>query len=222
MGIVSGVLDLLFPPRCVFCYKFLKKDEREICARCKDDLPYCEGPEAKQNGEFYSSCISPLYYRDHVRDSILRFKFKERTNYVACYGKILAHCVTEHFDGKYDLITWVPISKKRLKTRGYDQSMLLAYATALELSDVAVQTLEKVRDVPAQSSLEKQDERRANVSGVYSVPDPELVSGKRILLIDDIVTTGATLSECARTLLLAGAEEVMCATIARTEKMGAV
>lgn len=220
MGVLSGVLDLLFPPRCVFCHKFLKKGERELCGACKDGLPYCEGQEAVQNGEFFSKCISPLYYSGHVRDSILRFKFKESTNYVSCYGKILAHCVTEHFAGKYDLITWVPISEKRLKSRGYDQSMLLAYATALELSDVALQTLEKIRDIPAQSSLEKQDERRANVTGVYQVQDPELVAGKRILLIDDIVTTGATLSECARTLLLAEAQEVMCAAIARTEKAG--
>lgn len=216
MGIFSGILDLLFPPRCVFCRSFLKKGETEICKKCEDSLPYCEGAAAIQEGEFFSKCISPLYYRDDVRESIHRFKFKEATGYVNCYSKILAHCIEENFGGKYDLITWVPISEKRHKARGYDQSMLLAYSAALELGDVAAEALKKTRDVPANSTLGGSDVRRANVSGVYTLPDPALVDGKRILLIDDVITTGSTLSECARTLLMAGAEEVMCATIART------
>lgn len=218
MSILSGILDLLFPPRCVFCRKVLKKGESDFCKGCGENLPTCEGQDALQDGEFYSKCISPLYYEGSVRDSLLRYKFKSAKGYVGCYGRILAHCIQENYMGRYDLITWVPISESRYKKRGYDQSMILAYATALELDDVAVETLKKTRDNPAQSGLGEKDERRANVSGAYSVPDPELIKGKRVLLIDDIITTGATLSECARTLLLTGAEEVMCATIARGEK----
>jgi len=217
LGIFSGILDLLFPPRCVFCRRFLKKGETEICGHCKDSLPYCEGDAVRQTGEFYARCISPLYYKAHVRASILRFKFQEATAYVGCYGKILAHCIEEQYGHRYDLITWAPVSARRKKKRGYDQAMLLAYATALELEDVAVETLVKTRDIPAQSTLAGGDARRANVSGVYMASDPELIDGKRILLIDDIITTGSTLSECARTLLMAGAEEVMCAVIARAE-----
>jgi predicted amidophosphoribosyltransferase len=94
--------------------------------------------------------------------------------------------------------------------------MLLALAAALELDDVAVSTLEKTLDAEKQSSMGSAEKRRANIAGAYKAADPELVEGKRILLIDDIVTTGSTLSECAKTLLSAGAAEVLCAAVART------
>ena len=94
--------------------------------------------------------------------------------------------------------------------------MLVAMAAALELDDVAVSTLEKFKNVEKQSSMGSAEKRRANISGVYRAVDPELIAGKRILLIDDIITTGSTLSECARTLLDAGAKEVLCAAIAQT------
>ena len=133
----------------------------------------------------------------------------------ACSGALIAESVRECLTGKYDLISWVPLSEKRLRERGYDQAMLLALAAALELDDVAVETLrKKPQTQPPQSGTESADERRANISGAYEVIDSELVRGKRILLIDDIITTGSTLSECARTLMLAGAEGVVCAAVA--------
>jgi predicted amidophosphoribosyltransferase len=93
--------------------------------------------------------------------------------------------------------------------------MLLALAVALELDNVAVETLRKNANIQAQSSISDKEARKANVSGVYEVTDPELIAGKNVLLIDDIITTGSTLSECARTLLMSGAEAVVCATLAR-------
>ena len=149
-----------------------------------------------------------------MRQSIHRFKFGECTGYAGTYGKLIADCIRENLDDKYDLITWAPLSSKRLKSRGYDQSMLIAMAAALELDDVAVETLRK-KDVPAQSSLGGEAQRRANIAGAYTVIDPELIDGKTILLIDDVVTTGATLSECSRMLRMAGAERVICAAVAR-------
>ena len=74
----------------------------------------------------------------------------------------------------------------------------------------------KVRDAAPQSGMGSAEKRRANISGAYAVPSPELVEGKRILLVDDIITTGATMSECAKTLLLAGADQVMGAAVARS------
>ena len=217
MGFLSGLLDLVFPPKCVFCGKFLKKEEKNLCGSCMKELPFTEGAGVSQKGAFFDVCVSPLYYRDNVRKSILRFKFKGATGYADSYGKILGDCIRQKLAGRYDVISWVPLSAKREKTRGYDQAMLLAYAVALELDDVAVETLQKHTDVLAQSSLVGVEKRRANVSGVYEAVDEELIAGKRVLLIDDVVTTGSTLSECARTLLMAGAEGVVCAALARTE-----
>ena len=169
-----------------------------------------------RQGGVFTVCVSPLYYADSVRDSIRRYKFKGQSEYAKIYGKLMAESISGNLAGRYDLITWVPLSRKRLKSRGYDQAMLLCMAAALGLDQVAVSALEKYRDVPAQSGVGDAAHRRANISGVYRVPDPELVLDKRVLLVDDILTTGSTLDECARTLLDAGAKEVLCATLART------
>ena len=113
----------------------------------------------------------------------------------------------------YDVITGADQPRKR--ARGYDQSMLLAYTIALKLQDVALETLRKTVNNEPQSNLDGAALRRKNVQGAYEVIDPALVRGKRILLVDDIMTTGATLSECAAALLGAGAAEVVCAVLAR-------
>lgn len=214
MGLLSNILDLLFPPRCVFCRSILKTAERGICKSCLVNLPRTKNGGV-QTGEFFSVCYSPVYYEDKVRSSFLRFKFNDATAYADTYGRLIADCIRENLEGRYDIISWVPLSAKRLKKRGYDQAMLIAMSAALCLDDVAVELLTKHTDVPAQSGSGSVEKRRANINGVYAVSDEELVRGKRVLLIDDIVTTSATLSECARTLRLSGADEVLCCTLAR-------
>ncbi|MDR1217501.1 MAG: ComF family protein, partial [Oscillospiraceae bacterium] len=130
-------------------------------------------------------------------------------------GAVLADCIRRNLAGRYDIISWIPLSELRAKKRGYDQAMLLALAVALGLDDVAVETLRKTRDARAQSSLSGRDARAANISGAYEVVDAELIEGKRVLLIDDIVTTGSTLAECARTLTDGGAASVCAAALAK-------
>ena len=216
---LGALLDLLFPPRCVFCRRLLHRGEEGICPRCQQELPWALGAEAEQTGEFFSLCTSPLWYQDQVRASFHRYKFKGVRGYSRTYGRLVAQCVQDHLAGRYDLITWVPLSRARLRQRGYDQAMLLASAAALALDDVAAETLCKVRDTEAQSGLGKNDaSRRANVLSAYQVTDPALVEGRRVLLIDDIVTTGSTLSECARVLRTAGATDVVCAALARSRR----
>ena len=215
MSFLSDLLDLLFPPKCIFCGRFLQKGADCICPACAGSLPFTRGDRVSQKGDFFDLCVSPLLYEENVRKSILRYKFKGASAYADCYGKLLADCIRDNLAGKWNLITWVPLSARRARDRGYDQAMLLALAAALSLGDVAVETLVKSAHIQAQSTITDREMRRANVSGVYELKDRELISGKRILLIDDIVTTGATLNECARTLLLGGAESVVCAALAR-------
>lgn len=214
-GFFHYLLDLLFPPRCVFCGKILSAGEKDLCANCQRTLPWLTEGMAEQPGEFFSLCASPLQYRDAVRDSLHRYKFKGQRGYAQAYGRLVAQCVRDHLAGQYDLITWVPLSERRRKERGYDQAMLLAMAVALELDDVAVETLRKPRNTNAQSRITDAEARRANVLGAYETVDPELVRDKRCLIIDDIITTGSTISECARTLRTEGASGVVCATLAR-------
>ncbi|OUN24164.1 amidophosphoribosyltransferase [Flavonifractor sp. An82] len=214
-GPLGFVLDLLFPPKCVFCGKVLDTGEDGLCARCQRELPWLTDGEAELTGEFFCLCAAPLRYQDKVRDSVRRYKFKGRRGYYKLYGRLVAQCIHDHLAGRYDLITWVPLSPQRKKERGYDQAFLLASAAALELGEVAVETLRKDRNTEAQSGLTEEAQRRANVLGAYSPVDPSLVEGKRVLIIDDVVTTGSTLSECARVLRTMGAEDVVCAALAR-------
>ena len=215
MGIISGFLNLLFPPKCVFCRKLLHSG---LSGCCEDCMKAAEGKDRLRKGTFFSTCVVSLPYEGQVKDAIHRFKFQDQPGYATTFSKIMGRSIRENLAGTYDLISWVPVSRKRKKERGYDQSMLLSLAVALELSDVAVETLRKTVNNPAQSGLEDAKARKQNVKDAYEAVDPELISGKRILLIDDVITTGATMEECARTLLRAGASSVVCAALARPQK----
>ena len=118
----------------------------------------------------------------------------------------------------FDCLTWVPVSPLRKLRRGYDQVELLAKAVGRELGMQPVPLLKKVRHNRPQSGISDGAKRRANVLGVYREMDRTAISGKRILLLDDILTTGATAGECARVLLTAGAKEIHCAVIAAARK----
>jgi len=124
----------------------LRSGSVDMCPECRDALP-ATGIHAGQKGDFFSICVSPLYYEDDVRESLLRFKFKSATGYAGTYGKLLAECIKDNLEGRWDIISWVPLSTKRYKERGYDQAMLIALAAALELDEVAVSTLEKTGPV---------------------------------------------------------------------------
>ncbi len=210
MGLWENVKRLLFPPRCVFCRRVLEAGS--VCGECAASLPRCG--EVKSGGEFFSKCAAPLYYTGDVRSALLRYKFHGRTSCAPAFAALMAQCVREHMDGMYDLAAWVPVSAKRLRARGYDQSRLLAERTAEELGVPAEALLRKTRHTKANSGLRGREARAANILGAYEVPEPEKCRGRRVLLIDDIYTTGATMSECSRMLLMAGAEDVVCVTAA--------
>lgn len=213
---IRRVLRILYPPKCLLCQKLLDKQETDLCHSCRMEQP--EFFTAKKNISFIAQWTALWYYVGDVRNCLHRFKFYGVRSHAKPLGRLLAmHLMKEGFD-KVDLITWAPISLKRNWERGYDQDKLICKAVAKELELPAASVLKKHRHTQAQSSLMDASQRRANVLGAYKVRDPKLVAGKRILLIDDIVTTGATASECARTLLTAGAKEVIFAAVAASEK----
>lgn len=211
--LIGLILDLIFPRKCAFCQQLLQGSDI-ICAACRCTLPWCESVE--EHGEFYVRCVSVFRFEGDVRRSIHRYKFNGRRDYANTYATLLAQCVCERISPLPDLVVYAPISRKRRRQRGYDQGKLLAEALARELSLPCVAALRKVRHTPAQSAQKGADARRANALGAYEVVTPEKLAGKRLLLIDDVVTTGSTLSECARVLLTAGAGEIFCATVARS------
>lgn len=216
MKLIHWLAHLLFPPKCALCQNVLEKDELDLCRSCRVEAP--EYPTGKRKLQFLDSFTAVWYYEENVRHSLLRFKFCNARNLAAPYGRLLAMKLSrEHSDG-FDVLTWVPISRLRKLRRGYDQCQLLAMAVGQELGMTPVPTLRKVRNNRQQSRIQGTAQRRANVLGVYQVLDGETIRGKRVLLLDDILTTGATAGEAARVLLTAGASEVHCAAVAAARK----
>lgn len=211
MKLLSQFLDLLFPPKCPFCGKIT--DSPGICPACRAALPWVPDEETVRELPGGVRCAAPLWYGGLAREGLLRFKFEGHSAAARPLGELIAQCAAEHFGGEFDTVTWVPVSRKRLRQRGYDQAELLARSACRLWGVSAERLLEKRRDNPAQSSLEGAEARRENVADVYQARN---AAGKRVLLIDDICTTGATLASCARTLREAGAESVVCAAVART------
>ena len=211
MNLLSSFLDLLFPPKCPFCGKIL--DAPGICPACASALPWVPDGETVRELPGGVRCAAPLWYGGLAREGLLRFKFQGRSAAARPLGELIAQCAAEHFSGEFDTVAWVPVSRKRLRQRGYDQAELLARSACRLWGVQPEKLLEKQRDNPAQSGLESAAARRENVAGVYQARN---AAGKRVLLIDDICTTGSTLAACAQALTEAGAERVVCAAVART------
>lgn len=132
MKVVTFLLDLLYPPRCAFCHDFLETSGDGLCAHCRTSLPFAQNG-GRQRFSFVRACVSPLTYEGAVRASLLRYKFGGATGYAKVYGRLVVGTVRAELAGEYDLVTWVPLSRRRLRERGYDQARLLAKATAKEL-----------------------------------------------------------------------------------------
>lgn len=216
MKLYHFLMELLFPPKCVLCRKLLKSGEIDLCRECRADAPEYVGK--KINIRFLDSFAAVWYYEGNVRRSLLRFKFYNARSYGVSYGRILAMRLQREYPDGFDMLTWVPVSRLRKLRRGYDQVELLAKAVGRELGLSPVPTLKKIRNNRPQSRLKDPAARRANVLGAYRMLDDVDVKGKRVLLLDDILTTGATAGECARVLLSAGAKEVHCAAVAAARK----
>lgn len=215
MPFLNNLLDLLYPPKCPFCGHLLEKGEL-LCPECQSKLPWLSGAAAERTVELTGGCVSVLEYDERVKKAVHGFKFYGKSARSETFGLLIAQCVREH-DLAAEMVTWTPLSKRRLRKRGYDQAQLLAEKVGRELGLPVARTLEK-KHRPAQSGLNDEAQRRANVLGAYTAVNVESFRGKRLLLIDDVTTTGSTLSECAKTLRLAGAESVVCATLAKAGK----
>lgn len=212
MKLTDVVMHLLFPEKCALCGKLLEKDELDLCRECRAESPTC--PVSHTKHSFLDSWLAVWYYEGNARGSILRYKFHGKRHYALAYGRLLAMKLQQEHPEGFDLLTWIPVSNLRKLFRGYDQVELLANAVGKELGMEPMRLIKKIRHNRPQSGIVGQAQRRANVLGVYRVKDPELVRGKKILLLDDIITTGATAGEAGRVLLTAGCSEVHFGAVA--------
>ncbi len=220
MSIGRRLLELLYPPRCPFCAKLLRPEEKGgLCETCARSLPWTRPEDTPHAVDFCDGCAAPLWYRGVVADGIGRYKFQGRRSYAEAFGALMAQCARRSWGDGPELVTWVPLSAKRRVQRGYDQAGLLAKYAARSLGLPAELLLEKVRDTGVQSRLHEESARRANVQGAYRLRPggEERCANRSIILVDDVVTTGATLAECAACLKLAGARQVLALTLTRAK-----
>lgn len=215
MSVRERALDLLFPPKCPYCQKLLDEPRAPVCPRCQASLPWLEGRAGERKIDLADGCYSPLAYGEMVREAIHRYKFHRVRALGRPFAALMARCLADRLPDGADLICWAPLSRERFRERGFNQAELMAREMGRLLSIPAGPALEKVRDTRPQSELEEESARRANARGAYALLPGADLTGKRVVLVDDVVTSGSTLSECAALLRRAGAEQVFCLTLAK-------
>mgnify|MGYP001852854135 FL=1 len=210
------LLDLIYPPVCGICDKINKKN---LCKKCELKIKKYEINKIedcrKDKLKYFDYHIKIFRYENIIRDKIIDYKFNEKAYLYKTFEKmILKTKKTYSFLKKYDIILYVPMFKKHKLIRGYNQSELIAR----KISDTLGITLEKnnlakVINTKKQSTLTK-SEREKNVKNAFKLKNPEKIKDKKVILFDDIYTTGSTVNECSKILKKAGATEIAILTIA--------
>lgn len=226
--IKEGIIGAVLPRRCPLCGGAIGRAER-ICSACADTITRVERPicekcgrpvyecECHANDFQFDRCIAPFVYNSCVRRGVHRLKYSGSTETAGYLGRMMAASVrAEYALERIDVIVCVPLHSSDYASRGYNQAALLAkvVGSMLEMR-VENGVLIKHRRTGAQHSLNRQ-ERLVNVEGAFRVARPEAIYGRTVLLCDDVVTTGSTLSECAYALRQAGAKRVLCVAAAAT------
>ena len=206
-GLKERFWSWFFPARCLLCDTVIPAGET-FCRDCVKKLP--EKPFSRRlalpgAGAEGFPVFSSLSYEGGYRQTIYRFKFRGQKDLAKPMGRLIAE--TARTTGiSFDAVTWVPMTAQKRKQRDYDQSELLAKAAAMELELPCLPLLKKVRENQTQHELSAK-QRWLNVKNAYRAENE--VQGKVLLLVDDIVTTGATIGECAKVLYGAGAKAVV-------------
>ena len=196
-----NVINIIFPQICGFCGKISKEG---LCNQCNiklkelvQDSIICEDFKDK----YFNELIYIFKYEGLIRKLIIDYKFNEKSYmYVGFVKCILKNEKIYKKLQNYDVIIPVPISKKRMKERGYNQSFLIAKELSNKINiDIQTNCLLKTKHIIEQSKLNK-EQRKENIQNVYELKNREILNNKHILLIDDIYTTGNTVNECAKIL----------------------
>ena len=206
---ISDLIDLIFPRHCCVCGETLSRQERDICLNCLYTLPKIE-PQHRQEIEqtFWGKieierATSFIYYRKGSPYNALmhKLKYKDAPEVGTRLAVMAAKGLME--SGFFDGITRIvplPLSKKKLRKRGYNQSEYIARGLS-EVTGIPVDTRLVKRNIPNETQTHKnRDERWENVKGIFSADTGQMLENEHILLVDDILTTGATLCSCAGTL----------------------
>lgn len=221
------VLWLFLTKHCRYCNALIAKEE-DLCENCKENLPVISGEKCKNCGAGKERCscknhrmkfdgISvPFYYENGVKQALKLYKFNDKSFYAYILAQDMVESIQKDFEGvNFDFICFVPFDNFQKIERHYNPSELIA------------EEISKVLKIPVKNALVRLfvtgtqhdmaiGRRKGNVHGIYDVKETVDVKGKTVLLIDDIMTTGETLNNCALILKIRGAEKVYCAVAALT------
>ena len=220
-------IELLFPPRCAVCGSM----ESFLCPDCRASLSTAEQPRCAvcwqpnatercercaQNRPAFSGLRSPFVFNGGARELVLALKYQHQTVLARPMAELLCRFLADN-PLPADVLVPVPLFPRRRRIRGYNQSTLLAQALGKQLAlPVNEKTLFRARSTASQAKTRNVNERRTNVRDAFQCGDKQL-AGKRVLLIDDVSTTGATVDACARALREAGAASVWALTFAHED-----
>ncbi|MEE9912398.1 MAG: ComF family protein [Deltaproteobacteria bacterium] len=231
------ISDTFFPPQCLSCAEVLPSGCPEIfCPECRRKLTLIQGsscpvcgivfPDSPAGNHWCASCMdkrpwftsarSAVAYTGVIHDAIHQFKYGRNITTGAALARMLADFHFADMDfGIFDAIVPVPLHIKRLRERGFNQSLILARTLGKKQGlKVDFSLLKRRKLTLTQTGLDKK-EREKNISGAFTAGLPEKVRAKNLILVDDVYTTGSTVNECARTLVKAGARQVAVLTLAR-------
>lgn len=241
---LHAALDFVFPAECMYCHKFLGDDRvaifcqscwskitfmtESVCPRCGQ--PYPSETALRQTPHFicgvcrttkifFDRAVATAYYETVLKEAIHQFKF----NYKTGLGKHLAQLMIANLSeelaiSQYHVILPVPLHKIRQRHRGYNQSAILAkYIARYCKIPLMVDNLVRIRYTDSQALLEGRKARQTNVKNAFRVIHPTSLRDKHVILIDDVVTTGATVNECSKTLKEAGVKFILVLTLSRPD-----
>ncbi|OLS01842.1 ComF family protein [Tissierella creatinophila] len=220
MEYIKSVFDLIFPTKnlCYFCNEDELKIENYICRSCRNNIEIVN-KEVFLDSSFISECYYTTIYDRFMKDIIRRYKFNDKSFLYKPLGEILLKTIYEkNLDKKVDLIAFVPSHRRKEAIRGYNQSELLAMFVSKELHIPLLKTLIKSNHTLDQHFLDKED-RKHNLKDVFKVKRKEDVEEKSILLIDDIITSGSTMEECAMELIKNEAKAIFALALTSSRKI---
>ncbi len=215
---IAAAEELFFPKQCFFC----KQYGNMLCADCQTLLDVSPGHRPDRSQKYLGDIFTPCSYENNYAKKLIH-----GLKYEPFHKKLalpLAGLIADHFElseqnfdiGKFIIIP-VPLAPKRLRGRGFNQAEAIADDLA-KIWQIPVETncLERIRETAAQAEL-SQSRRRENIKDAFACPNPDLVKNKSVFLLDDVVTTGATMNECARVLSKNNVAKVIGIAVARTE-----
>ena len=206
-----NLLNLVFPPRCLICRS---PGLELVCNNCHQQIKFINHKEElKSIGTIYSITS----YEGPIKKGIHAFKFKKKKQLAPWLGGIFIQKLPKSYFQDFDFVSYIPISDKRLKERGFNQAKLLAEIVAIHLNLSCQESIKRNKETKPQFEL-KREARIKNMSGAFKISPKTELKGKKIIIVDDIYTTGTTLKECGKVLKASGASQIIGLTLARAKE----